>query len=581
MKLSPQRIAAFGTALAPLDASAFGLTELEIWPGATSCSPRSIALCRFTALPPAIAELAADKAERLLTAKLGIPIAAGTCEEGGSRLCWAEYFPGGAEYPCAQLSFQALQVALFAAAAEVSGTAAQRKAAEELSRRFESAPAKLIFVQSQFILAAARRAGLPVFNVAGDAAWQVGWGARSDLFVMTASLGDSVPGHQLTAKKHVTKLLLRELGFPTPEWRVVPEGGDALKAANELGWPCVVKPIDMAFGTGVTANVKTPAELAAAVAVARKHSRSKIIVEAHEPGADHRLMVVDGKLVGAARREPPSVTGDGKSTIGQLIAALNATRDGTQRTGYLLPVKEDDALVSLLAGQGLSTSSMLGKGKRVELRSVANFSTGGSATDVTEQVHPQVRGLAELLATSVGLRTAGIDYITPDITKPHAEAGGGFIEVNAMPRLRVLMTEEGSDNAIGAIVLGDRAGRIPVTLVIGAREDLAQRIRKHVASTPGAAAAGSKWAQVGATELLTAELDPFEIVAAALRNRAVEELVILWSPAEIDEYGVPVDQLSRAIVVDRDFDQRRLAPFCSEILTGEEADRALEGLSDA
>jgi D-alanine-D-alanine ligase-like ATP-grasp enzyme len=571
MQLGPQRIAAFRTALAPVDASAFGLTGLEVWPGATRYSPRSVALCRFTALPAALAELAAKEAERLLTAKLGIAIAAGTCSgKDGSRICWAEYFPGGAEYPCAQLSLQALQVALLATAAKDAG---RGQAAEELVRRFKAAPAKLIFVQSQFILAAARGAGLPIFNVAGDAAWQVGWGARSDIFVMTASMGDSVSGHQLTAKKHVTKLLLRELGFPTPEWRVVPEGGDALKAATELGWPCVVKPIDMAFGTGVTANVRTPAELAAAVALARKHGR-KIMVEAHEPGADHRLMVVDGKLVGAARREPPRVTGDGKRTIAELLAKLNASRDGTRSTGYLLPVKEDPELLALLAGHQLSLGSVLAKGRTLELRSVANFSTGGSATDVTKEVHPQIRGLAELLATSVGLRTAGIDYITPDIRRSHAEAGGGFIEVNAMPRLRLLMTSEGSEASIGALLLGDLPGRIPVTLIVGHDETLAASLREQ--RIPGHAAVGAKWARVGPTDLQTDGLDPFEIVSAVLRNRAVEELIILWSPSEIAEFGVPVDRLQRAIVADPAFNADTLVPFSVEILSGEDADRALQ-----
>ena len=575
MKLHPQRVEEFRKAI---EASACRLTAVEVYPGATLYSPRSVVLCTFKANGEALIKADAEEASRLVSARLGIQMTWGVQADADHEImCWVEYFPAGTV--AARFTVQALQAAFATVAAARSGDEAHLGAAEREIEQFEKIPAREIFVQSQFLITAARAADIPVHNVAGTGVgWQFGWGGRSDIFFMTASTGDTVPGHQMTRKKNVTKNLFRELGFPTPAYRVLRKEENVLRAAREIGWPCVVKPVDQAFGTGITSNIRTPAELAAAVSVARQYSPN-IIIEAHEAGADHRLMVVDGRLIVAVRRELPFVTGDGNSTISELLAELNRFRDGTRENNYLLPVKPDASLDARLASEGLSMKSVLPDGTVLALSSVANFSAGGFASEVTSEVHPQIRGLAELLATSVGLRTAGIDYITTDISRSHAEVGGGFIEVNAMPRLRLLMAVGHPEEEIGGLVLGDRPGRIPVILIVGnsgALAELGEPVGRRTASIPGAAAAAAEWGQVGATMLPATGMDAFAIASAALRNLTVNELVILWSAAQIREYGLPVDKFARIIVIDGEIDEPWLSGFCADIIFADSASGAFE-----
>ena len=298
------------------------------------------------------------------------------------------------------------------------------------------------------------------------------------------------------------------------------------------------------------------------------------------PGADHRLMVVDGRLTGAARRDPPAITGDGKRTIGQLIAALNKDRDGSRERGFLLPVAQDAPLDALLARRGLSMDAVLPAGSSLVLRSVANFSVGGSASDVTDQVHPQIRGLAELLAVATGLRTAGIDYLTTDISRSHDEVGGGFIEVNAMPRLRVLMMGARSPDDIGAELLGDGPGRIPVTLIVigdsAALAELSGPLRTRAAARPACAAVSAQWGQIGATELPAMPADAFGAMSTMLRHKSVGELVIVWTAEEIARFGMPVDQLARMVVIGSENSPPNAADFCRDIVVVADCKAAIE-----
>jgi hypothetical protein len=292
-----------------------------------------------------------------------------------------------------------------------------------------------------------------------------------------------------------------------------------------------VKPLDQAHGFGVTANITNPLDLDAAVSLATAKSRV-FMIEAHEPGCDHRLMVVDGRLIAAVRREPPTVTGDGRSSVRELVAELNSRRRGSPReVAYLSPVEDDPALAATLAAEGASMEMVLAAGRRLALRSVANRSTGGIAIDVTAEVHPQLKALAEMLAGCVGLRSAGIDYITTDIGRSPAEAGGGFIEVNAMPGLTVLIAAGKSEEEIVSLVLGERPGRIPVTLITGSGVGLAEveaAIREQCTRTPNAALASPHQARIGPVALPAPGLDATGIVDAVLRYPSVASLTVVW-----------------------------------------------------
>ena len=579
MKLHPARLDLFRNALALGEPGAFGLLDLEIFPGVTAHSRRSTVVATFTAAAAGELEQVGAEAARLIEAKVGLAVAWGVYAEAGKPAAlWVEYFPGGAHYDAAHLALQAVQAAFATVAAAKSKNPLLAEAANRELALLGKLPARDIF-PSMFVISAAREADLPINNVGGSSvAWQFGWGCRSDIFFVTGSMRDSVPGHQLSWRKHVAKRMFREIGLPTPEWRVIAADGDAVRAAGEVGWPCVVKPLDRAFGAGVTADIATPAELRVAIAGAARLSRT-LMIEAHEPGDDHRLMIVDGRLIAAIKRVPATVTGDGRRTVEQLMADLNAGRDGTRATGFLEKVAPDAALQARLATRKYSLQSVLPKGEQLQLRTVANVSAGGSPTDVTDRVHPQVRGMAELLANSLGLRATGIDYVTSDISRSHAEAGGGFIEANAMARVRVLISGGRSELEVGALLLGERPGRIPVTLIVGdgdALAALAGPVRERVAGNPGSAAVSPGWAQIGATPLPMLGLDPFAAVAATLRHLTVEQLTILWTPAEIAMFGLPVDRLAKAVLIGQPAGDLCLAQICPEIVAVTDAGAALE-----
>ena len=579
MKLNPAHFAEFRTALITIDPTAFGLAEVEIYPGATVLSRRSTVVCTFDGAAEDKLHRVGEEAARLIEAQLGLAMAWGVHAGDGQRLqLWIEYFPGGARYSSAKFALQALRAAFAVVLAASSGGKAHAEAAERETARLGKAPVGDIF-PCLFVIAAAREADLPVENIGGyNVAWQFGWGRRSEIFFISASLGDSLPGHQISWRKHIAKQTFREIGIPTPKWRVIAADGDALRAAEAVGWPCVVKPLDRAFGAGVTANIANPDELRLAVAVAGRMSR-KIMIEAHEPGDDHRLMIVDGRLMAAIRRVPAEIKGDGRQTVEQLITALNAARDGSRETGFLEKVTPDAAFNAKIAANGMSLSSVLPKGTTLQLRTVANVSAGGTPTDVTDKVHPQIRGMAELLAVSLGLRAAGMDYVTSDISRSHAEVGGGFIEVNAMARVRVLIAGGRSEQEVGALLIGERPGRIPVTLIVGdskALAELAGPVRARVEADAGSAAVSLDWAQIGETQLPMAGLDPFAAVAGVLRHLAVEDLVILWTPAEIARFGLPVDQIARTVLIGAATAGPCIAQICPDLVTVADANAALE-----
>jgi cyanophycin synthetase len=270
-------------------------------------------------------------------------------------------------------------------------------------------------------------------------------------------------------------------------------------------------------------------------------------------------MVIGGRLVAALRREASSVLGDGRRTIGQLIGELNADRSRNMvRSQYRRPVPLDDTLADQLARQGVSLETVLPAGAKVTLRSNSNLSTGGVAVDVTHRVHPEVAALAEQLAVTVGLETAGLDYLTTDITRSPLEGHGAFIEMNTTPGLDVFAATGWSDEKIGSLVLGTAPGRIPVSLCVLPTLD-AQAARRAVEDTePDATAA---WVcgtglRIGPLDLRIADTSPWAAVRSALRNKTVSSLQIVCTVGDIVEHGLPVDRVDRVVMSGVTFPER-------------------------
>ena len=221
-------------------------------------------------------------------------------------------------------------------------------------------------------------------------------------------------------------MLLRSIGVPTPEGRAVENAEDAWETAEDIGLPVVVKPQYGNHGRGVATNLQSREQVIAAYAAAREEGRS-IVVERHAPGDDYRLLVIGGKLVAAARREPAHVIGDGRLTVQQLIDIVN--KDPRRSDGHstaLSLIKIDAVALGVLLEQGMTPDTIPALGKKVLIRRNANLSTGGTATDITDAVHPDVARHAIEAARIVGLDIAGVDVVAPSYAiKAQADSEGG------------------------------------------------------------------------------------------------------------------------------------------------------------
>ncbi|MEP6590205.1 MAG: cyanophycin synthetase [Gemmatimonadota bacterium] len=242
---------------------------------------------------------------------------------------------------------------------------------------------------------------------------------------------------ELASDKEETNKLLATLGLPVPRQELIQTVDEAVRAAKRVGYPVVVKPYNGNHGRGIAIHLTTEEEVREAFTVAQGISRS-VIVESFVTGDDHRLLVVNGELVAATRRTPGHVVGNGRSTVAALVEVVNLDpRRGIGHEKVLTRLELDDQAQQMLARQGLTEASVPDAGQVVPLRSTANLSTGGTATDVTDVIHPDNVEMAVRAIRAVGLDVGGVDFLTTDITESYKTLGGGICEVNAAPGFRM------------------------------------------------------------------------------------------------------------------------------------------------
>jgi cyanophycin synthetase len=259
---------------------------------------------------------------------------------------------------------------------------------------------------------------------------------------------------------------------PVPIGRPAKNLEDAWQIAQSIGLPIVVKPQDGNQGKGVTVNIVERELFNQAYETASRYG--EVLVEKFLPGSDYRLLVVGNKLVAAARREPPLVVGDGIHTVKELVDKVNADpRRGDGHSTSLTKIKFDDIAIGRLKLQDMEPNSVPEKGRRVILRNNANLSTGGTATDVTDDVHAEVAARVVVAAQMVGVDICGVDVVCESVLKPLEEQNGGIVEVNAAPGLRMHISPSfGKGRNVGKAIIdymypnGDN-GRIPVIAVTG------------------------------------------------------------------------------------------------------------------
>lgn len=323
------------------------------------------------------------------------------------------------------------------------------------------------------IVRAAVVRGIPYRRLTAGSLVQFGWGSRQRRIQASESDLTSAVAEAIVQDKELTKTLLHAAGIPVPLGRTALNAEDAWIAACEIGGPVVVKPQDGNQGRGVTVNLVNCEQVKAAYRVAAEIS-DNVLVERYIPGHDFRMLVVGNKLIAAARRDPPQVFGDGVHSIRQLVAQVNSDpRRGEGHATPLTKIQLDEISLAHLATQDLTDESIPAKGMRVVLRNNANLSTGGTATDVTDDVHPELAARVVAAAQMTGLDICGIDVVCDSVLNPLEEQGGGVIEVNAAPGLRMhLQPSFGKGRAVGEAIVanmfadGDDA-RIPVIAVTG------------------------------------------------------------------------------------------------------------------
>ncbi|MED5622274.1 cyanophycin synthetase [Ideonella sp. BN130291] len=327
---------------------------------------------------------------------------------------------------------------------------------------------------TQAIVDAAHDRGIPAIRLSDDASlFQLGWGSRQRLVQATVTGASGHIAVGIASDKELTKRLLSAAGIPVPRGFIVTSIEEAQVAARDVGMPVTLKPLDANQGKGVTTGIRTPQEVAVAFERARQHG-PKVIVEQHVRGQDHRVLVVNGRVVAASRRLPPQVVSDGRRTVRELVEEVNADpRRGVGHESALTRIPLDASAADCLAAQGLGFESVLPTGAVALLRGNANLSTGGTAEDVTDQLHPDTAALCVRAARRIGLDVAGIDLVCADIAAPLGPQGGALIEVNAAPGIRMHeQPSEGVPRAAGRAIVdglfppGDD-GRIPLIAVTG------------------------------------------------------------------------------------------------------------------
>ena len=416
------------------------------------------------------------------------------------------------------------------------------------------------------ILKVAYLQGIPILSL-GKGIYQLGWGANAKIIDRSSTPGDSARSPRLTANKSTTTKALLMAGLPAPINRAVNDKASALKCAQTLGWPVVVKPVDGERGEGVSVDVD---ETQLSVAFERAHSNSRsqtVLVEKQVDGICYRLFIAGERLLYAVKRLPIGVYGDGKCSVEELVNHAYETEKGRPHWKRS-PIQPLDAVAhKVLQGNNLSGSSIPDDGQFVPLRPIETTASGGVDIDVTHHVHSDNVKAAVLAAQVMGLEVAGVDLITTDVSRPWYETGAIINEVNYAP---LLGGGEISRSYIPTYLerLLDGDGRIPVEIYVGGDSALSaarERGAKLATELPGLVITTATH-----TESVDGQTIPMPLnglgrrVQALTMRQSVEALIIVVQDDEVLRQGLTLDVFDQIVHVDdqlrsREEDQRLLS----------------------
>jgi cyanophycin synthetase len=342
------------------------------------------------------------------------------------------------------------------------------------------------------LVRAAEERGIPWLRLNNQSLVQFGHGKYQQRIQATITGKTPHISVELASDKEETNKILASLGLPVPRQHLVTSQTEAIKAAQRLGGPVVLKPYNGNHGRGITINISGDDEIRAAFDAAREHSRS-VIVETFQEGADHRLLVVNGELIAATRRTPGHVVGDGNRTIAELVEIVNQDpRRGVGHEKVLTRLELDREANLMMERVGYTADAVPKEGEVVFLRSTANLSTGGTATDVTDVIHPDNRDMAVRAVRAIGLDVGGVDFISPSIAESYKNIGGAICEINAAPgfRMHVAPSEGTPRDAAGPVIdmlfPPGTPSRVPIAAITGTNgKTTTARMLAHITKMAG------------------------------------------------------------------------------------------------
>jgi len=390
-------------------------------------------------------------------------------------------------------------------------------------------------------LRAAHELGVPWSQISDDL-HQIGWGSRSRW--LSSSFTDATPqiSTMIARDKVKAASILRAGGLPVPAHAAALNEDEAVSHAQLLGYPVVVKPVDLDGGVGVAANLESPASVRAAFVAARKLSR-RVLVEKHVPGRDYRLQVVGEDVQGILERVPGSVTGDGANSVAVLLEQQNlARRTATDDRKYLKQMALDDEAGRMLFAAGLDANSVPASGQVVRLRAAANVASGGVPVPIEPaHAHPDNLALAVRAARLLRLDVAGVDLLIPDIARSWMHTGAAICEVNAQPQMFTTLHKP-----MLRSLLGDGDGRIPVLVVLGASTAAEVAVNVHTrldspTCTAGLAEPDGVW--ISSRRITRGPIGLFQGARMLLHDRKVDAVVLsLPGERQFPASGWPVDR---------------------------------------
>ena len=364
---------------------------------------------------------------------------------------------------------------------------------EDIQRMRELRESERLGPSTGSIVLEAQSRGIPWIRLNKYSLVQLGYGANQKRIQATVTSETSSIGVELACDKEDTKYLLEQAEVEVPRGDIISRESGLEDACRYVGYPLVIKPIDGNHGRGITVDINSYKDALEAFKVAKEVSR-RVIVEKYITGEDYRLLVINNNFVAAAKRTPAHVVGDGKSTIEELVEEVNKDpRRGYGHEKVLTAITINDLTKTIIADAGYTVDSVLKEGERLILKDTANLSTGGTAEDVTDIVHPANVSMAERISKIIDLDICGIDVMTSDISQPLSDTGGAVLEVNAGPGFRMhLAPTSGLPRNVAAPVVdklfpqkGD-TGRIPIIAITGTNgKTTTSRLIAHIAKMNG------------------------------------------------------------------------------------------------